>query len=218
MENHGSSVQLPLRDAYPYADSKGLRTETEAIRDARPPTGAHQSLFRRALIARLLVANDLLASFITEHWPHGETVDGQALLRSYERLLKRNEHSNEPCEKSPGSPSTSAAKEIPAQFVVLVRGMAMFGKRRVKKQLQQDLLKQHLPESISVLGVFNKSGNYALSASNARLEIGPLVLKALQSHRSLRDLEYVSVVAASTVRSDLSKLVTVITKLYGQQF
>jgi hypothetical protein len=104
------------------------------------------------------------------------------------------------------------------QFVALVRGMAMFKKRRVKKQEQADLLQRHLPVWITLHGVFGKSGNYALSTQDATVDIGEAVLTALRQHPDLQGLEHVSVIAASTARAELENLVAAATKRYGRRF
>jgi hypothetical protein len=90
MDGRSSSVQLPLREAYPFASRLGLWREAQEIERVRPPFHVHQSLFRRALIAKLFIAHDVLDTFIKQCWPHGATREGRSLLRSYERLLARH--------------------------------------------------------------------------------------------------------------------------------
>lgn len=84
-----STRQLPLRDAYPFAERHGLGDRAERIMAARPPDRGHPSVYRRALLARSLAQEGLLDRFIDECWPHGKTEDGRRLLKGYERLLER---------------------------------------------------------------------------------------------------------------------------------
>jgi len=84
-----STVQLPLKSAYDFAEARELGSEAARIKKTKPPSGEHGSVYRRALFARLLEEHDLLERFIKERWPHGKTKEGRRLLDSYRRRLGR---------------------------------------------------------------------------------------------------------------------------------
>jgi len=90
MDNNKSSIELPLRDAYPFEKSHGLGCESDKIQRSRPPNRAHKSVYRRALMSELLTAHDLLGEFARDFWLHGSTTEGRKLLSSYQRVLLRH--------------------------------------------------------------------------------------------------------------------------------
>jgi hypothetical protein len=228
MGNNKSSIELPLRDAYPFAKFYGLGYESDKIQGIRTPDGVHESVYRRALMSQLLTAHDLLREFAREFWPHGSTPEGRNLLSRYQRVLQRHrkeqEGSGGSCDTDPGRlRQTELAvgelrKGSAINFLAFVRGMAMFGKRRVLKSVQEDLLRAHLPSVIKFLGAFDKSGNYALRSAMESGQVIAAVLNALQQNQKLRDLRHVTVVPESDVRSALVQLSKDLTIEYGGNF
>src|SRR5687767_9032745 len=96
------TVELPLRSAYPFLAAQGLTLEAQQIRDTIPPRSIHESVFRRALVVDLLIQSDLLERFIRDHWAHGTTPAGRALLSRYRRVLAPRDPATS--SSSPGSP------------------------------------------------------------------------------------------------------------------
>ncbi len=83
------SVELPLRQAYPFGETNGLISEIERIRTSSTPRGVHQSFFRRGLIAELFRSQGILDNFILNCWLHGKTLHGKRLLERYNGVLLR---------------------------------------------------------------------------------------------------------------------------------
>lgn len=104
------------------------------------------------------------------------------------------------------------------EFVAFARGMAMFGKRRVSKKVQEDLLRKYLPEAVRFLGAFDKSGNYAIASSAPPTQVGAAILKALRNHDQLHDLEEVAVAEAAEVCCALAMLREKLLREYAQAF
>jgi len=229
MGNHKNfSIELPLRNAYPFAKSYGLGRESDEIQGICPPEGIHESVYRRALMSELLTAHDLLCEFVRDFWPHGSTPEGRNLLTRYQRVLQRHR------KEQAGSGSTydtvpgrlrqtelavgGLRKGSAINFLAFVRGMAMFGKRRVLKSVQEDLLRTHLPGVVKFLGAFDKSGNYALRSAMESKQVVAAVLNALQQNQKLCDLRYVTVLPESDVCSALVQLSKELAMEYGERF
>lgn len=54
------SVELPLREAYPFAVAHGFGAQAEHIRKTSPPASVHESVYRRGLMANFLRGHHLL--------------------------------------------------------------------------------------------------------------------------------------------------------------
>lgn len=228
MGSNKNSVELPLRDAYPFAKHHGLGRESDKIQRIRPPRGVHESVYRRALMRELLVTHDLLRDFIGEFWPHGSTRGGQNILSCYQRVLQR--HSKDQ-KGSDGAIDTDPrvlrqsvlshgglGKDSAINVVAFVRGMAMFGNRRVLKSVQEELLRKYLPGVVQFLGAFDKSGNYALQAAVGSEQVAAAVLNALKQNDKLHDLRHVAVIPEFDVRCALFQLIESLTTRYGKSF
>lgn len=104
------------------------------------------------------------------------------------------------------------------QFIALVRGLAMFDRRRVSKVRQIELLRRHLPATIQFIGAFDDSGNYALESQGEPQEVSTGVLEALRRDGGLADLRGVSVARVETVRRAFEELVLRLRDEYGSDW
>src|SRR5262245_46863268 len=100
-------------------------------------------------------------------------------------------------------------------FVAFARGMAMFGSRRVPKRVQEQLLREHLPGDIMLVGAFQKSGNYAISSEKGPMDVGDAIRRALSHHAALRDVTDIAVVQARIVDAALADLLAELQQKYG---
>lgn len=73
---------LPLRDAYPFGERKGLRDEINTIRLARIK-GDRASSTRRGLVIELFQQHGILLEFKDRYWQHGSDT-------RYRRLVERH--------------------------------------------------------------------------------------------------------------------------------
>lgn len=219
-----SSAELPLREAYPFAAAHGLATEVGHIARVEPPGRVHQSVYRRALLADLFKRNSLLDEFVTECWPRGATETGQDRLRRYERVLNRTptQERSTLCSRHTG-PAGSPLPHIEGTrlgIVALVRGMAIYKARRVEKATQEGLLRQHLPGTVTFLGAFDKSGNYALRSTLSMPELADVLVGALAHHRNLSNLNPadIALIRAKALQNGLADLYARVREQYGEAF
>lgn len=96
----------------------------------------------------------------------------------------------------------------------------MFKGRRVSKQVQEHLLRRHLPTTVSLVGAFNKSGNYAVVSAKSLDVVGQAVLAALRRNEKLLDVRpsHITVVPASMAESALDALAHLLKSSYGDSF
>jgi len=73
---------IPLREAYAFANGKGLSEEVADIRSMEIEWDrSYTSSVRKGLIIRLLKDNNLLDEFIENYWPTGTTLIGEKRIR-----------------------------------------------------------------------------------------------------------------------------------------
>ena len=96
----------------------------------------------------------------------------------------------------------------------------MFAARRVRKREQEAFLRSHLPATVTFLGAFNKSGNYALVSQTTPGVLAEAVLAALHRHDALHDLTppHITVIAAGTVDAALTDLSQLMGSRYKSKF
>ncbi len=76
---------LPLKDAYPFGGSKGLRDQIDTIRKARI-RGDRASSTRRGLIIKLFQQHGVFQEFKDAHWQDGSDTRYQKLVERHEAL------------------------------------------------------------------------------------------------------------------------------------
>ncbi len=96
----------------------------------------------------------------------------------------------------------------------------MYNARRVEKRTQEELLRQHLPPTVSLLGAFDKSGNYGLLSGISLSELPDIVVGALAHHMNLNNLSPgdVALIPAVTPQNGLDDLCRRVRNQYGQAF
>ena len=79
---------FPLRQAYPFATARGLRTDVERIRNdlSFPPGFSRPSSVRRGHMIELFEKQGILEEFIRKHWPEGRGSWGETRMAYYKRL------------------------------------------------------------------------------------------------------------------------------------
>src|SRR5437764_1343868 len=86
-------ARLLLRAAYDFASQHGLANEVSAIRDMEIEWDRKvTSSLRRGYIVDLFERQGILAGFVSERWPEGNTPRGQTSLARYRRLKAEYEH------------------------------------------------------------------------------------------------------------------------------
>jgi hypothetical protein len=98
--------------------------------------------------------------------------------------------------------------------------MAMFAARRVKKEQQEAVLRAYLPATITCLGAFDKSGNYALLSRTTADISAAAVLAALHRDMMLQTLtlQHITTIAAETVNTALTELTRSMRSRYRDKF
>jgi len=96
--------------------------------------------------------------------------------------------------------------------------MAIYKARRLEKRTQEELLRQHLPPTVSLLGAFDKSGIYGLLSGISSSELPDVVAGALAHHVNLSNLSPgdVALVPAVTLQNGLDALCRRVRNQYGE--
>lgn len=76
--------ELPLEQAYQFAEKSGLKNEAEAIRNMVIDHGlSYSNWIRRACIISLFTGKNIYQEFKQTCWPEGDTADGQSKTNVY---------------------------------------------------------------------------------------------------------------------------------------
>jgi hypothetical protein len=86
MEGRALTTVFPLRDAYPFANSKGLQSAAEQIRSSTILGRRHPSTVRRAAMIDLFRTHGVLDEFLAAYWPVTGTQTGDAKMRWYTKV------------------------------------------------------------------------------------------------------------------------------------
>jgi len=69
--------EFSLEIAYGFLQSNGLATEVTQIQESKANLASYDSILKRAMVLAALTRNNLLAPFIANHWPNGNTPKGK---------------------------------------------------------------------------------------------------------------------------------------------